>query len=269
MVDQSDFRSLAEVIREYYEERKSQPAVRLSDKYYEFRAMHVENSKLEKFNGVPPGEDQILWELISSSNAGDVQIDKYILHYSRMLEMPLIFFHKVSNAPQKTVLWFGETGKATPADWPTLEKFLQSGYNVVTFDFRGLGETRMMYTAISPDDPSLGKLDFDRAYANSLSGVLANYVYNSLLAGHPYFFQMIEDSQIASRFASEKLAAKSIAVTAQGEAYTLASAIAEVFPEIKLLPQQNAIALKWSEIVEGKQETWPIQYLVPGGAQIH
>ncbi len=269
MVDQSDSRSLAEVIREYYEDRKSQPAVKLSKEYYEFRAMRVENSKLEKFSGVPPGADQILWELISSSNAGDVQIDKYILRHSRVLEMPLLFFHTVSNAPQKTVLWFGDTGKATRADWPELEKFLRSGYNVVTFDFRGLGETRMMYTAISPDDPSLGNLDFDRAYANSLSGVLANYVYNSLLAGHPYFFQMIEDSQIASRFVTEKLAAKSIAVTAQGEAYTLASAIAEVFPEIKLLPQQNATALKWSEIVEGKQETWPIQYLVPGGAQIH
>jgi hypothetical protein len=186
-----------------------------------------------------------------------------------MLEMPLLFIHKVANAPQKTVLWFAETGKATPADWPELEKFLQSGYNVVTFDFRGLGETRMPYTAVSPDDPSLGKLDFDRAYANSISGVLANYVYNSLLTGHPYFFQMLEDSQIASRFATEKLAAGSIAVTAPGEAYTLASAIAEVFPEIKLLPQQNATALKWSEIVERKQETWPIQYLVPGGAHIH
>jgi hypothetical protein len=269
MVDQSDFRSLAEVIREYYEERKSQPAVGLSTEYYEFRAMHVENSKLEMFNGVPPGEDQILWELVSSSNSGDVQIDKYILRHSRMLEMPLLFFHKASNAPQKIVLWFGETGKATRADWPELQKFLQSGYNVVTFDFRGLGETRMMYTAVSPDDPSLGKLDFDRAYANSLSGVLANYVYNSLLTGHPYFFQMIEDSQIASRFATEKLGAKSIAVTAPGDAYTFASAIAEVFPEIKLLPQQNVTALKWSEIVERKQETWPIQYLVPGGAYIH
>jgi hypothetical protein len=80
---------------------------------------------------------------------------------------------------------------------------------------------------------------------------------------------MLEDSQIASRFATEKLGAKSIAVTAPGDAYTLASAIAEIFPEIKLLTQPNATALKWSEIVERKQETWPIQYLVPGGAHIH
>jgi pimeloyl-ACP methyl ester carboxylesterase len=269
MVDQSDARSLAEVIREYYEERKSQPAVRLLKEYYEGRALHVENSKLEMFNGVPPGEDQILWEFISSSNAGDIQIDKYVLRHSRLLEMPLLYIHKGSTASQKTILWFSETGKATRADWPELEKLLQSGHNVVTFDFRGLGETRMPYTAVSPDDPTLGKLDFDRAYANSISGVLANYVYNSLLMGRPYFFQMIEDSQIASRFATERLGAKFIAVTAPGDAYTLASAVAEIFPELKLLPQPNVTALKWSEIVEKKQEIWPIQYLVPSGAYIH
>src|SRR5438309_4683934 len=34
MVDQSDSRPLAEVIREYYEDRKSQPAVWLSNEYY-------------------------------------------------------------------------------------------------------------------------------------------------------------------------------------------------------------------------------------------
>jgi hypothetical protein len=27
--------------------------------------------------------------------------------------------------------------------------------------------------------------------------------------------------------------------------------------------------LKWSELVEQRQEIWPIQYLVPGGAYIH
>jgi hypothetical protein len=27
--------------------------------------------------------------------------------------------------------------------------------------------------------------------------------------------------------------------------------------------------VKWSELVEQKQELWPIQYLMPGGAYIH
>jgi hypothetical protein len=166
-------------------------------------------------------------------------------------------------------LWFGENAKAAPSDWPELEKLVKSGYAVATFDFRGLGETRMQYTAVSPDDPSLGKLDFDHAYANSISGVLANYVYNSLLTGRPYFFEMIDDSQIAGRFAAEKLGARSLSVTAPGHAYTVAGAIAEVFPDITLLPQPGATPLKWSEAVDTMQETWPIQYLVPRGAYMH
>lgn len=269
MLDENGARSLVEVIREYYEERRSRPSVSLAKEYYKEPGAHIENFKLGKFDGSPTGADQILWELTGGSTTGDVQIDKYVLHHGRMLEMPLLFIHRASDESQKTALWFGETGKATSVDWPELEKLLQAGYNIVTFDFRGLGETHMPYTAVSPDDPALGKLDFDHAYANSISGVLANYVYNSLLTGRPYFFQMIEDSQIARRFAAEKLGAKSIAVTAPGDAFTLASAIAEIFPDTKLLPEPNATVMKWSEIVERKQETWPIQYLVPGGVYIH
>jgi len=52
---------------------------------------------------------------------------------------------------------------------------------------------------------------------------------------------------------------------AQGEALTLASAIAEVFPEIKLLPQQNAARPEnGPRSLREKQETWPIQYLGAG-----
>ncbi len=127
----------------------------------------------------------------------------------------------------------------------------------------------MPYTAVSSDDPLLGRLDFDHAYINSISGVLANYVYNSLLTGRPYFLQMIEDAEIARRFATEKLHANVVAVTAAGDAYTLASAVTETLPGIKLLPAPNRKILKWSEIVEQKREIWPIQYLMPSGAYIH
>src|SRR5205823_8307854 len=120
--------------------------------------------------------------------------------------------------------------KATAADWPELKKLLNAGFDIVTFDFRGLGETRMQYKATSEDDPLLGELDFDHAYVNPISGVLANYVYNSLLTGRPYFLQMIEDAEIARRFAAEKLHVNVVVVSAAGEAYTLASAIAETLP---------------------------------------
>ena len=127
----------------------------------------------------------------------------------------------------------------------------------------------MPYTAVSLDDPELGALDFDHAYVNPISGVLANHVYNSLLAGRPYFLQMMEDAEIASRFAGEKLGAKVTAVSGRGDAYTLAVAISETLRGVKLLPGPDARSLKWSEIVEEKRETWPIQYLLPSGAYIH
>ena len=59
----------------------------------------------------------------------------------------------------------------------------------------------MRYTAMSIDDPTLAAQDFDRAYTSPLSGVLADYVYNSLLTGRPYLLQLIEDAEIAARFA--------------------------------------------------------------------
>ena len=126
----------------------------------------------------------------------------------------------------------------------------------------------MQFTAVSPDDPALGKLGFDEAYRNSLSGVLANHVYNSLLTGRPYFFDMLEDAEVASRFAQAKLERNVTAVSAMGRFYTLASAVSQVLPGVKLANPGNEKILRWSEIVESKQETWPIELLVPGGAYL-
>jgi len=269
VTDLSDARSLTETVRDYYEERKASSALDLT-KEYRKRApsISVEKWSVTEFDNVPPGEGRISWEFSGSTKFAEVLIDKYILHHSRLLEMPLLHIHKASNERKDILLWFSEKGKATAGDWPGIEKFLQSGYSIVSFDFRGLGETRMPYSAVSPDDPMVGKLDFDHAYMNPVSGVLANHVYNSLLTGRPYFFQMIEDAEIAKRFAKEKLGATVFAVTAPGDGFTLASAITETFPDVKLVPQ-DASVLKWSDLIERKQEIWPIQYLVPGGAYIH
>src|SRR6266550_1914628 len=191
-----------------------------------------------------------------------------MLLHSKLLEMPLLHIHK-SVADKTVLLWFSESGKATAADWPEIMKYIDAGYDIVSFDFRGLGETRMSYTAVSPDDPTLGALDFDHAYVNPISGVLANYVYNSLLVGRPYLLQMMEDAEIASRFAAEKLHVNVVVVSAAGEAYTLASAIAETLPGMSLQSEPNRKILKWSEIVEQRRGSWPIQYLLPSGAYIH
>src|SRR2546430_222788 len=206
---------------------------------------------------------------MGNSTFDGVLIERYMLRHSKLLEMPLLYIHKSAADKRTVLLWFSGNGKASAADWPEIKKYADEGYDIVSFDFRGLGENRMPYTAVSSDDPALGALDFDHAYVNSISGVLANHVYNSLLTGWPSFLQMIEDAEIAGRFASEKLGAKVEAVTARGDGYTVASAIAETLPGVELLPRSDARVLKWSEIVEQKRETWPIQYLLPSGAYVH
>src|SRR5438874_2145532 len=263
MLDYNDAKSLMSVIQEYYDEHKAESTRSLAKGYYGDRYNGVKDWKVSEYAGVPAGREQITWESVGIWSSGGVSIDRYMLHHSELLEMPLLHIHKSAADKRTVLLWFSESGKATAADWPEIKKYIDEGYDIVSFDFRGLGENRMSYTAVSPDDPALGALDFDHAYVNSISGVLANHVYNSLLTGRPYFLQMIEDAEIVGRFAHEKFGAKAEAVTAPGDGYTLASAIAETLPGIKLLPRSDARVLKWSEIVEQKRETWPIQYLLP------
>jgi pimeloyl-ACP methyl ester carboxylesterase len=269
LLDFNDARPLTELIRDYYREHKSTHPPSIAKQYFGREYAGVKDWRLTEYKGAPPRPGEITWEATGQWKSQNVSIDRYLLRHSDRLEMPLVYIHKKGANSEKTLLWFRKDGKASASDWPIIESYADQGYDVVSFDFRGLGETRMPYKAVSPDDPLLGKLDFDEAYANSISGVLGDYVYNSLLVGRPYFLQMIEDAEIAKRFTQEKLGAKSIAVTAPGDASFLASAIVEVFPDVKLTATPGSNPLKWSEIVEQKREIWPIQYLLPGGAYIH
>jgi len=82
--------------------------------------------------------------------------------------------------------------------------------------------------------------------------------------------QMLEDIETATRFVRAKFNPPlEMAVTGAGHAHTLAQAVSEVLPNIKLLPSADARAVMWSEIVNHKIELWPIQYLLPGGAYLH
>lgn len=269
MMDKKDARSLLAVIREYYEGRKSSAKLSIATTYGDSERRRLADSRVAEFKGAPAAASEILWESRGTRKVGDVLVDKFVLSHSGELKIPLLYVHRDSNEKRDALLWFGETGKATAADWGELKKRLSEGYDIVTFDFRGMGETRMPFTAVSPDDPALGRLDFDQAYANAISGVLANHVYNSLLAGRPYFFEMIEDVEIAKQFAKEKLGRNVTAVSGLGANYTLASAVSELLPGVKLLASEDARVLRWSDIVEETREVWPIQLLVPGGAYIH
>ncbi len=83
-----------------------------------------------------------------------------------------------------------------------------------------------------------------------------------------FFLQMIEDAEIVSRFAREKLQLKDIAVGADADEVLLARAIVECLPGLQPAPQLPERGQFWSEIVERQSEIWPICYLLPGGAYI-
>ena len=231
---------------------------------------HIETWKVAEFHGAVLGDAEIAWEKISDSQYQGVTIEKYLLRHSRYLQMPLLRIHKTGKDGGPVLLWLGENGKVMAADWPAIVKYVEDGYSVLSFDPRGLGETRMPYKAASPDDPSLAQLDLAHAYLNPLSGVLSDYVYNSLLVGRPYLLQTIEDTEIATHFLRAVSGPRvELFIAGSDEAAPLVSAITQTLPDIKLLPHANSQPFHWSEVVEQKTEIWPIQYLLPGGAYIH
>jgi hypothetical protein len=127
----------------------------------------------------------------------------------------------------------------------------------------------MRYKAASIDDPDLAPPGEEAAYASPLSGVLANHVYNAQLLGRPYLFELIEDVEIAVRFARERLGAREVAIEVPGDAHLLGRAVAAALPDVALVrPAAAEPSFSWKEAVETLRETWPIHYLVPGGASL-
>jgi hypothetical protein len=240
----------------------------LKQLYYSSDYPKINLWSVNEYRGTMPGDQEVRWEKIGDSEWNGITIDRYLLHHSHYLEMPLLRIYKRGASHQKVLFWLGSNGKATQENWPEISGFLDSGYDIISFDPRGLGETRMSYKAVSEDDPSLAQKSFDEAYVNPLSSVLADYVYNSLLTGRSYFLQMIEDVEIAERFAKVKFGAREFVIVAEGDASTLAAGAAETLPSLKVLsPSKRSVS--WSELVNEKRELWPIQDLLPGAAYIH
>jgi len=212
-----------------------------------------------------PATGVIAWESAGTAMAGGVRIDRYRLRHSGGLVIPVLHVHREATRADRAVLDLRLAGKPGPADWPSVTRHLGAA-DVIAFDLRGTGETRMRYRAASGDDPTLAEADEEKAYFNPLSGVLANHVYNALLTGRPYFLEMMEDVEIVSRFAREKLGFARLAVAPSGEAGALGEAVAATWPDLEILRSADVPVFRWSTAVEQMREIWPIQYLLPGGA---
>ncbi len=261
-------RSLLEVIRD--DARARPPAARsIAELYRGAGYPGIRDWPVAAFSGVVP-RDAIAWEAAGSDRIGAVTIDRYRLHHSGGLVIPLVHVRRDGTPRgERLLLRLSLQGKVGPADWSEVEVRLAEGHEVVSFDPRGLGETRMRYKAASIDDPDLAPADADAAYASPLSGVLANHAYNAQLVGRPYLLELIEDVEIAVRFVRFRLGAREVAIDAPGDARLLAWAVASALPDVALVaPRDAGEAFTWTGAVERGTETWPIHYLVPGGGAL-
>jgi hypothetical protein len=244
-------RSLPEVIREEFRARPRSPAKpTLADLYRD-------------------GADRVArGESAGTSTIGDVRVDRHRLYHGDHLVIPLLHIHRATPARGRAVVALALEGKVGAADWPAVRRRLDAGEEVLSFDLRGVGENGMRYRAASGDDPTLAEADEARAYFNPLSGVLANHVYNSLLTGRPYLLEAIEDVEMVQRFAREKLGLPRLVLAPSASARGLADAAAQVLPGLEVEAPVDAPPFRWADVVEQMRETWPIQYLLPGGAAL-
>ena len=264
-VDFREGKSLQDIIREYYLDHRGAQKLDLRALYYSSEYSGISGWPVKPYGGAPPCKE-IAWNKTGSGVYEGRAIDRYLVHHSAQLSIPLLHIHSEGSSPAGALVWVSSSGKVDARSWPAVKVLAGPDRDVLAFDFRGLGENRMLYTPASVDQSI--PPDFDQVYANPVIGVLANYVYSSLLIGRPYLLQMIEDTEIVSRFAREKLRLKELSISAPAEDLPLAAAIAACIPGFKQLPGQSAGLPPWGEIVEQRRELWPIYYLLPGGAYV-
>jgi hypothetical protein len=259
---------LTRLIRDFMKaKRAATPALR--DLYRSDDYPGIDHWKVGEFTGRPT-ERSISWEACGAASGSQVRISRYLLHHSRVLKQPVIHIRSgAAGSPRRAALLIRLRGKPGTRDWPSVTRLLDQGYEVVSFDFRGVGEQRMLYSTQTPEGAV--KTSSEADYFDPLNSIMANYVYNSLLVGRPYFLQMIEDIEIVSRFAREKLGLQDLTLVAETDQdATVAWAAGQCLPELKVLAEEGADnRFKWSETVEQQREIWPIQLLLPGGAFIN
>lgn len=265
-LDFPEAKPLTDFIREHFEETQGKEKTKITSLYRNGLYPGVQDWPVTPDEG-DSSLQKIYWKNTGKYETGAWQWDQYQIRHSARLRIPLLHIHSRNGGKGRLVFWVKENGKANPGDWPAILSLLQKGMEVVSFDFRGQGEDSMAYSTTGVDAASGGSAGMIK-YDDPLNSVLANYVYNSLLTGRPYFLEMIEDVEIVRRFVDARLKPVELWVCAGGEAAPLARGIQAVFPDIKLHPDSAPGGMTWSQLTLRKKEQWPIQFLLPGGAWI-
>ena len=266
-VDFPDARPVLRFIAEYADGRQHGRHESLAAMYESWQDPQIASWTVGPYDGSVSSRE-VRWQSVGSSIAGSIHIDRYLLHHSTYLRMPLLHIYDDQIQPRGTLIWVSLEGKVSAKDWPEVTEFLRKGYQVYSFDFRGLGESRMNYRVQSGDDPQLQKENFDQAYVSPLCGVLADYVYNSLLTGRPFFLQLMDDLKIAKLFIRSKSPRPDLPVklAATSDAYNLSIDFMQIDSSVTVLPNERAPLEDWAALVAKSQEQWPIAYLLPFGS---
>ena len=260
-------KSLPELIRDYYVERKTEKLLDIASLYHGGSYPGIEEWK------VLEGSEDYPLRTITCESAGtgrvdDISVEKYILRHSGKLSLPVVVYSPASKKSAGTILYLAMRGKPSTGVPESIRENLQKGYRVVSFDFRAVGENMMRYKVYSIDDERLAQGALEDQYFSQVSGVLANYIYNSLLTGRPYFLQLIEDTEIVARFAEERFAGTGIRVDGDNESRLLVKCVSGALGYSAVDPDAESVD-GWSDFVLERRESWPIQYLLPGGAYVY
>src|ERR1035437_3351095 len=133
LVDYPESRTLLQLIAAYSAETSHRSLKTLAELDRSEQDPDVASWAVRPYAGsAPPME--LRWEARGSYTAGKVHIDRYVLHHSTYLEMPLLHFHSEARHPKGTVLWFSLDGKASEKDWPQVSRLVSEGYEVFSLD---------------------------------------------------------------------------------------------------------------------------------------
>ena len=135
-------RSLMDVIRQYYVEHKREGGSSLKQLYFSNLRPEIQSWSVLPYQSPVWGAQELRWELTGQSHVSDVTIDRYLLRHSQYLEIPLLYIHK-GEGRRPILFLLGSMGKVTPDDWPEATRYLDQGYDIISIDPRGQGETRM------------------------------------------------------------------------------------------------------------------------------